>query len=144
MKLISKMISILFLFISLSCQKEEISISQNAKDFFKALEGEFDQIVVDTTAVSLTNRYNVDPVILGSASSRTVLVMMAGRTQKDRLSKTIKQLREAGANIEGVVVNDVHNPTLKERLFKLVDFFNPVAPGFSVWMRDKINKHEGL
>lgn len=117
---------------------------QNAKNFFEVLEGEFDQVIVDTTAVSLTNRYNVDPVILGSASHSTVIVMMAAHTPKERLTRAIKQLREAGANIEGVVVNDVLNPSLKERLYKLVDFFKPVAPGFSIWMRDKINKHEGL
>lgn len=117
---------------------------QHAGAFFEALGRDFDHIIVDTTPVGALNRYNIDPVILSAASRRSVLVMMSNRTHKDKILKSIKQLREAGANIEGLIVNDKENPSLKLQLFKLVDFFKPLAPGFTMWMRQKIVKSGNL
>tara|TARA_R110000868_G_scaffold218576_2_gene469368 strand:+ start:291293 stop:292090 length:798 start_codon:yes stop_codon:yes gene_type:complete len=117
---------------------------QHASAFFDALEKKFDHIIVDTTPVSALNRYNIDPVILSAAARRSLLVMMAKRTSRIKIMQAIKQLREAGANIEGIVVNDKENPSLKTQLFKMADFFKSVAPGFTAWMRQNIIKAGGL
>ncbi|MFT7144294.1 MAG: Mrp family chromosome partitioning ATPase [Alphaproteobacteria bacterium] len=117
---------------------------QHAASFFEALEKEFEHVVVDTTPVGALNRYNIDPVILSAAARRSVLVMMGNRTHKDKILRSIKQLREAGANIEGLVVNDRENPSLKSQLFKFADAFKSIAPGFTNWMREKIIKAGNL
>lgn len=117
---------------------------QHAGAFFEMLEREFEHIVVDTTPIGSLNRYNVDPVTLSAAARRSVLVMMANRTPKDKVLPAIKQLRESGANIEGMVVNDYENPSLRSQLIAFADFFKPFAPGFTQWMRGKISKSESL
>lgn len=117
---------------------------QHAGAFFEALEKQFDHIVVDTTPVGSLNRYNIDTVTLSAAARRSVLVMMANRTPKEKVYKTIKQLRESGANVEGMVVNDIENPNLRSQLYALADFFKPLSPGFTQWIRQKINKDEAL
>lgn len=117
---------------------------QHAGAFFDELEKQFDHIVVDTTPVSSLNRYNIDPVILSAAARRSVLVMMANRTAKDKVHKAIKQLRESGANIEGMVVNDYENPSLRSQLNAFADFFKPISSGFTQWMRGKIARSENL
>lgn len=112
--------------------------------FFETLEKEFEHIVVDTTPVGSLNRYNVDPITLSAAARRSVLVMMANRTPKEKVSHAIKQLRESGANIEGMVVNDHENPSLRSQLIAFADFFKPLSPGFTSWMRGKISHSENL
>ncbi|MEC8066247.1 MAG: hypothetical protein VX154_00135 [Pseudomonadota bacterium] len=116
----------------------------HAGAFFDALEKSFEHIVVDTTPIGSLNRYNIDPVTLSAAARRTVLVMMANRTHKDKVHKAVKQLRESGANVEGMVVNDLENPSLRSQLNNFADFFKPFAPGFTQWMRQKIAKSERL
>lgn len=115
-----------------------------AQAFFHALERQYDHVIVDTTPVGALNRGNADPVLLAAATRRTILVMMAGVTPRARVERTIKQLREAGAKIEGVVVNDRENPSLKRQLLTFVNGLQQMAPGLSDWLRHKILKAEHL
>lgn len=111
---------------------------QRAKYFLTNLEHQFDQVVIDTTPVGALNRQNIDPVLLSAAASRAVVVFMAGVTPKDKIHRCVRQLEEAGATIEGLLVNDYRNPTLQEELLKFADSLKRLSPGLGDWMRQKV------
>lgn len=111
---------------------------QRASYFFATLEKEFDHIVVDTTPTSAVNRLNADPVMLAAAATRTVLVMMAGVTPADRIKTAARQLEDGGATLEGVLVNDYRNPSVKDDLLRFAESFQGMSPDFSAWLRSKI------
>lgn len=110
--------------------------------FFAGLEKQFHQVIVDTTPVGALNRGNVDPVLLAAAARRTLLVMMAGKTPKDRIRRALSQLEEAGAQVTGILVNDLHNPDLKKELLNFVGGIKKVAPGLHSWLAHKIRNSE--
>lgn len=116
----------------------------NARAFFKALEEQYDHVIVDTTPIGALNRGNVDPIVLSVAAQCAVVVMQAAVTPRRMIARTIDQLRDAGAHVSGVVVNDQKNPTLKRKLLAFVNSFQCVAPGLSDWLRHKVLHHPGL
>ncbi|MBA44848.1 MAG: hypothetical protein CMF62_12730 [Magnetococcales bacterium] len=113
---------------------------QRSKYFLTNLEHQFDQVVIDTTPVGALNRQNIDPVLLSAAASRAVVVFMAGVTPKDKIHRCVRQLEEAGATIEGLLVNDYRNPTLQEELLKFSDGVKRLSPAVGDWLRQKVLK----
>lgn len=111
---------------------------QRARFFFDVLERQFDHIVVDTTPVTALNRLNVDSAMLGAAATRTTLVVLSGKTPVDTIKKSIKILQDAGAHLDGVVMNDWQNPSWKERLFALIRPLQERIPGLYNWLQYKI------
>lgn len=110
-----------------------------AEHFMRVLEEQFDYVVVDTSPLEATNRYNADPVILATAAKRCALVLLAKTTAKAKAQRSVRLLREAGARIEGVVVNDKNNPSTKEELLSGIKMLSKIAPGLADWLRYKIN-----
>lgn len=115
-----------------------------AQQFFAALESQYDQIVVDTTPVGALNRQNIDPVLLSAAATRAVVVMLAGVTPRENIKRCIRQLEEAGATIEGLLVNDYRNPSLQEELLAFADKVKRFSPPVGDWLRGKIQKADWL
>ena len=111
---------------------------QRARFFFDVLERQYDHIVVDTTPVTALNRFNVDSAMLGGAATRTALVVLSGKTPLDAIKKSVKILQEAGANLDGIVMNDWQNPSWKERLFKFIRPLQDRTPGLYNWLQHKI------
>ena len=65
---------------------------------------------------------------------------MAGVTPKDKIHRCVRQLEEAGATIEGLLVNDYRNPTLQEELLKFSDGVKRLSPAVGDWLRQKVLK----
>ena len=116
----------------------------HAEQCLDALKSEYDYVIVDSTPIGVVNRYNADPVILAAAADRTIMTLLAGVTPRERVRRALRQLREGGANVEGVVVNDRHNPSLREQMLNFADGLKGVSPGFSSWLRQKISNSEAL
>ncbi len=112
--------------------------TQRARYFLDVLERQFDHVVVDTTPVTALNRFNVDSAMLGGAATRTTLVVLSGKTPLDAIKKSVKILQDAGANLDGVVMNDWQSPSWKERLFKLIRPLQDRMPGLYNWLQHKI------
>jgi Mrp family chromosome partitioning ATPase len=116
----------------------------HAKRFFDTLSEKYEQVIVDTTPIGLANRSNADPVILASAASRTIMVVLAGNTPRQQVKKAITQLEKSGAHIEGVVMNDWQNPSLKDDLMRLAGDLQKSSPGLASWLRHKVLNSESL
>jgi Mrp family chromosome partitioning ATPase len=115
-----------------------------ANYFLTNLERHFDHIVIDTTPINAYNRYNVDPVLMAAAATRTVLVMLAGHTPREKVKKAREMLEDAGATIEGLLVNDYKNPSLRDEMLKFAGSLERLSPDFSSWLRKKILDAETL
>ncbi len=104
----------------------------------ESLKSDYDQIVIDTTPVEAHNRQNADPILLASAADRTIMVLLAGSTPRSAAQRAVRQLQIAGANLLGVVVNDVANPNLTDELLQLIRPTRWISRGLHSWLRHRI------
>jgi capsular exopolysaccharide synthesis family protein len=66
------------------------------------LRGRFEAVVVDAPPILSAT----DSALLASRTDGVILVVRAGKSEKDAIAAAIEQLRQVGARILGMVVND--------------------------------------
>jgi Mrp family chromosome partitioning ATPase len=76
-----------------------------ARDILNQARLSYDFILVDTAAVFPANRRMTDPVVLGSASDATILVVLTGVTPRQQVKQAQVRLESSGTRVAGVVVN---------------------------------------
>jgi capsular exopolysaccharide synthesis family protein len=81
----------------------ELLQSSNFRELLAELAGRFDRIILDSPPVQAVT----DPVILSKVADGTILVVKGGVTSKELAIRTVRQLRDVGANILGCILNDV-------------------------------------
>jgi len=133
----------------MSAPRDDMSVQYlrdvtRANFFLTNLERHFDHIVIDTTPINAYNRYNVDPVLMAAAATRTVLVMMAASTPREKVKKAREMLEDAGATIEGILVNDYKNPSLREEMLRFASTIDRISPDSASWLKKKIMDAETL
>jgi non-specific protein-tyrosine kinase len=79
----------------------ELLAGRHAAALVRALELEFETVVIDTPPVSLV----ADSLSVAAAASATILVVEAGRTNAREALRAIEALRGVGANVIGAVLN---------------------------------------
>jgi len=89
---------------------------------------DFDNVLFDTSPMSLTNGANLPPEYISSACDGTVLTVLAASTTNTSLTQTLKKLNNAQALLIGIVINDQFNPTLKHELLREVARLAPIFP----------------
>lgn len=85
--------------------------------FASALEGlasEYDYVLLDSSPVLAVT----DPAIIGSVAGVTLLVVKAGEQPLREIEEAAKRLRQAGANICGVVFNNIDTSGSRNRYGK--------------------------
>jgi Mrp family chromosome partitioning ATPase len=70
----------------------------------------YDLTIIDTAAVSPTNRHMMDPVSLAAVADGTVLVVLANVTPRHWVKRAHMALEMAGARVIGAIVNQWKNP----------------------------------
>lgn len=73
-------------------------------DILAQLGERFDRVILDTPPVGAV----ADAVVLSTQVDGVVLVLKAGKTNKDLAKRTVRALRDVKANIYGAVLNDVN------------------------------------
>lgn len=127
----------------MAAPRDEASVAflkdpRRAALFFACLERQFNHVVVDTTSIAQLNRYNIDPVVLAAAAKKTVLVVMTGRTRIKALERAAELLKQAEANLLGVIMNDRFAPSKRDALLQFIDPLRRLSPGLYGWLRYKI------
>jgi tyrosine-protein kinase len=79
----------------------ELLAHRQAAGLVRAMERDFDTVVIDTPPVSVV----ADSLNLAASASATVLVIEAGRTNAREVLRALEALRGVGANVIGVVLN---------------------------------------
>lgn len=82
----------------------ELLGSKKMKELMAALAQRYDYIIFDTPPVGVVT----DAVIMSSLFTGMVFVVRAGKTHQDQLHSALNQLKFAGANILGFVLNGVN------------------------------------
>jgi Mrp family chromosome partitioning ATPase len=73
------------------------------RDLLTRLEPHYDLILIDSPPVNLVS----DPLVVANMVDGVVLVARAGQTEADALTEASNHLREAGAPVLGVLLNDI-------------------------------------
>ncbi len=94
----------------------------------------YEHIIIDTTPLLATNRQNADPATM-AASARAVLVVHAGVTPLPKVRHALELLRQQGAQVAGVVPNNVDNPDDKTLVLTFCRAVERVVPGLGQWLR---------
>jgi len=81
----------------------EIMGSRVVKDFMQWAESRYDRVIVDSPPYGIVS----DAVALAGLTGCLVLVCRPNKSRKRATNHAVKRLTEAGANILGIVVNDV-------------------------------------
>ncbi|MFZ2619921.1 MAG: hypothetical protein WAX89_03515 [Alphaproteobacteria bacterium] len=120
-----------------------LSEPTNASAFFAHIAAKYPQVIVDTTPLTVANRNNADPTVLAAAAHRAVLVVAAGLTPKAKLKQAVQDLKTAGANMLGLVVNDRANHPAITILEGWANGLTKVSPGLSLWLRNRLREARG-
>ena len=89
---------------------------------------EYDNVLIDTSPMSLTNGANLPPEYISSACDGTIVTVLAGKTTNTALANTLNQLNKAQAQLIGIVINDQFNPTLKSELLREIQRIEKTLP----------------
>jgi Mrp family chromosome partitioning ATPase len=73
-------------------------------------------IILDLPAVLETDTDRVSPVAAARAADAVVIVGLTGLTNRAELAEATQALRQAGANVAGLVLNDQYCATLGEEI----------------------------
>jgi len=87
----------------------ELLGSEKMKSLLAGLAAKYDYIIIDSSPLS----YVTDPVILSVMADAVILVVHSGKTSSDMLRLSHEMLTGVGANILGVVLNNIdirHHP----------------------------------
>jgi polysaccharide biosynthesis transport protein len=81
----------------------EIIGSKAVKDLIEWASAHFDRVIMDSPPYGIVS----DPITLGSYANGIMLVCRPSNTRKRALRHAVRQFMEAGANVIGVLVNDI-------------------------------------
>lgn len=87
----------------------ELLVSEQMNELLEMLKEKCDIIMIDGTPCELVT----DSVILSRIVDSTIVVTAYKETRKDNLEKIIKNIKDVGGNLAGVVVNKMPETTKK-------------------------------
>ena len=107
------------------------------KVFQRDLAG-FATIIVELPAVGNEEAERLNPVAAARAADAVVLVALTGLTTRDELSDGTQRLRQVGATIAGIVLNDRYCATLGEEIADVsYTRLGRVVPRLADWIAQK-------
>jgi capsular exopolysaccharide family len=89
----------------------ELLTSQQMKLLLEKLKETYDLIIIDGTPCELVT----DAVILSRTADSTLIVTAYKQTKKDSLERVIKNIKEVGGKLAGVVINKMPMDTKKHK-----------------------------
>lgn len=81
----------------------ELLLTERFREVLEALRQRFDRVLLDSPPLMLMN----DAVVLSRLSDGVIMVAQAGRTAIDDVSRSARMVRDVGAPILGVILNNV-------------------------------------
>lgn len=98
----------------------------------------YEAVVVDLPPVLDQQESLINPLAAARACDAVIMICTPGRVTQQRIKQTVLTLGTAGIQLGGVVLNDVHNPTLGEELAasarKLARFAPRLASRVEYWL----------
>ncbi len=95
------------------------ALFSNVELFQKTLQRDlasYTHIILDLPAILETDAARLNPVAAARAADAVVLVALTGLTSRTELAEATQKLRQVGANVAGIVLNDQYCATLGEEI----------------------------
>ncbi len=108
------------------------------------LREHYDRIIIDTSPLLNVNRNNIPAQSVATACDATILVVLAGRTSKAKVTTAITLLNQDKINLIGTVLNCRDQPTLAKELTRQVDRLPLIPTSWKAALTTKILKCEDL
>jgi Mrp family chromosome partitioning ATPase len=117
------------------------ALFSNVELFQKTLQRDlasYTHIILDLPAVLETDAARLSPVAAARAADAVVIVGLTGLTNRAELSEATQVLRQVGANVAGVVLNDQYCATLGEEIADVsYNRLGTVLPRLAHWVAQK-------
>ncbi len=84
--------------------------------FFQHDLAAYDSIILDLPAIDGASQTAINPVAAARAADAVFLVGLTGLTLRSEMIEAVQKLRQVGANVTGVVLNDQFCATLGEEI----------------------------
>jgi Mrp family chromosome partitioning ATPase len=84
--------------------------------FFQHDLASYDSIILDLPAIDAASQTAINPVAAARAADAVFLVGLTGLTLRGEMTDAMQKLRQVGANVTGVVLNDQFCATLGEEI----------------------------
>lgn len=97
---------------------------------------DYEVILIDTSPVSLVNGRNIPADRVAAACDAAILIGLSAVTTQAEAKAALEQLRLAGANVAGFVLNDREFPTLGEEFAREARRLRRFLPGLSNRLSD--------
>jgi succinoglycan biosynthesis transport protein ExoP len=81
----------------------ELLLSHKFQQILEGLRERFDRIILDSPPL----QFVTDAAVLSRRSDGVIVVVQAGKTMRDDLARSVKQLRDVNAPLIGVILNDL-------------------------------------
>ncbi len=105
---------------------------------------QFDAVIVDTGSFNRNSQKLVPAERIVGACEATLLVVMAGITTKPTVRHTCDRINTAGGHLAGCVLNEYHNPSLKQELLRETKRIPRKFNGLRNWIANWIEKNRLL
>jgi protein-tyrosine kinase len=100
---------------------------------------QFDAVVVDAGSINRNAQTLIPAERIVAACEATLLVVMAGVTNEPTVRYTCERIVSTGARLTGCVLNECHNPSLKQELLRessrIPNFFGKYKQQLNRWIQ---------
>jgi protein-tyrosine kinase len=100
---------------------------------------QFDAVVVDAGSINRNAQTLIPAERIVAACEATLLVVMAGLTNEPTVRYSCDRIISAGAQLAGCVMNECHNPSLKQELLRessrVPNFFGKYKQQLNRWIQ---------
>jgi protein-tyrosine kinase len=100
---------------------------------------QFDAVVVDVGSINRNAQTLIPAERIVAACEATLLVVMAGVTNEPTVRYTCERIVSTGARLAGCVLNECHNPSLKQELLRessrIPNFFGKYKQQLNCWIQ---------
>lgn len=104
----------------------------------------YDRIIVDLPPVLDASADALNPVAAARACDTVVMVCMAGRITRGRLAGAVSSLDAVSVRLGGLIINDLENPTLGQRVAARALKMPLLTHRFSTWLAAKAKGSDAL
>ncbi|WP_191600482.1 hypothetical protein [Marinomonas algicola] len=101
---------------------------------------QYDRVIFDTAPISTTNYRDIPTNLICSAADASVLLMKSEFTTEVALKDCCERLAKANANLVGVVMNDVHFPSLASEMIRETERIPNVLNTVKHFLQRQIHK----
>jgi Mrp family chromosome partitioning ATPase len=101
------------------------------------LKQEYDCIIIDVPSLLENNdEYNIPSETICSICDKTLLMVLSADTSEGDVTQTLSILKKSGSKVHGIVMNDLHEPCLKDEICREVRRIEKYVPKLSKWIKN--------